>query len=100
MLTVAPKGSIKLLNFLGTLAPFSVHSMVNGRVAELLEVEKAVSRAGVSAFKRRSGERLAISFTANGRAIKAWINSASNTVQKNQSKGDNRSEEHTTELQS
>lgn len=51
MLTVAPSGSVKLAVFLLTPALSWTQRMVTGRVAEELEVEKAVRRAVFMALK-------------------------------------------------
>ena len=48
-MTVAPSGNTKLAVRLDTPARFSTHSMVSGRVADELALEKAVSNAGVIA---------------------------------------------------
>ena len=80
MLTVAPRGSTKLVTRLLTPAPFSMRSMVNGRVAELLRVVNAVSRAGaITRTWRKAGSR-PTSCTSSGRVTRPWISRAASTV--------------------
>ena len=58
--TVAPRGIAILVILLETPIPSSIHCLLIGIVAELEQVPKAFSAAGIIVLKKRSGLSLPI----------------------------------------
>lgn len=82
MFTVAPSGSVKLAVFLLTPALSCTQRMVTGRVADELEVEKAVSSAVFIALKCSMGLTFPMIFKSIGRTTNICRANAMRTVKK------------------
>ena len=70
---VAPRGKVKLAIFLETPARFVIQLRVTGKVAEEDAVEKAVSKAGDTAWKCLMKFNLAKKRSRKGSTIKLCI---------------------------
>ena len=78
--TVAPRGIAILVILLETPIPSSIHCLLIGIVAELEQVPKAFSAAGIIVLKKRSGLSLPITLTARQMCIRdrVFIGSCTN----------------------
>ena len=74
--TVAPRGIAILVILLETPIPSSIHCLLIGIVAELEQVPKAFSAAGIIVLKKRSGLSLPITLTARPYTTNAKIKNA------------------------